>query len=103
MAKNVNELLHNHLPLNIRIQCTQNNISQTLKGEPAVKNRADDNFPTLKKYRSKHIERLEKQYLEQLLIKTGGVIDQSQKISGLSSSRIYRLLKVYEIKGLKKH
>lgn len=98
-AKNASNLLLNHLPLNIRIQCAQKKISQLPTRCNNFKKTTDSKILTLKKYRTEQIAQIETHYLEKLLIITNGDLKQAQKISGLSRSRLYRLLKVYDVKA----
>ncbi len=52
-------------------------------------------LPCLRDYRT----RMEKKYLKLLLKKTGGDRDQAVKISGISQSRLYGLLKKHRLSG----
>jgi two-component system NtrC family response regulator len=54
-------------------------------------------LPELKDARAAAIAELEKSYLEALLKQTSGKIRQACRISGLSRSRLYTLLKKYDI------
>lgn len=99
VTKNIPEILHNHLPLNIRIKYLQERF------EPPVANHPNDpekfslsNFPTLKKYRIEKTAVFEKEYLVKLLAITKWNIYQAQQISGLSRSRLYHLINLYNIK-----
>ncbi|OEU69619.1 MAG: Fis family transcriptional regulator [Desulfovibrio sp. S3730MH75] len=55
-------------------------------------------FPELKTYREQALEQAEKLYLESLFLHCKGNITQASNISGLSNSRVYALLKKYDIK-----
>ena len=54
-------------------------------------------IPNLKEYREAGIANLEKEYLEKLLSVSKGNIKEAGKISGLSRSRLYGLLKKHNI------
>ena len=54
-------------------------------------------IPALKDYREDAILQTEKQYLENLVKHTEGNIKEACRISGLSRSRLYLLLKRYNI------
>jgi len=88
-----------HLPLNIRLSVTKKKLAKQ-KEQPAVpteKVLTDDlsSLLTIKEDRERAIKIQEKQYLETLLVLTGGDIKQCCKTAGLSRSRLYDLLKKY--------
>ena len=58
---------------------------------------AGDNPPTLQTVRQQAIETEEKRYLQRLMAFTKGDIKQSCRISQLSRSRLYDLLKKYQL------
>jgi two-component system, NtrC family, response regulator len=79
-----------HLPFNVR--------SESFKFYSGHNNLVtNDGFTNLKSYRKKITRIAEKDYLKNVLIKTGGDIDIICKISGLSRSRLYELLKIYNL------
>jgi two-component system, NtrC family, response regulator len=91
-----------HLPLNIRIQITRNKIKEmgTSESEKAQKSSLRyelQDMPTLKGAREKVIADQEKDYLRQLLILSNGNIRKCCETSGLSRSRLYDLLKKYQL------
>ncbi|RPJ81749.1 MAG: sigma-54-dependent Fis family transcriptional regulator, partial [Deltaproteobacteria bacterium] len=89
-----------HLPVNIRICATQASIGDTQKpGKyiPSYEDISSPLLPTLKGYRENGLAALEKEYLEKLLATSKGNVRQACQISGLSRSRLYGLLKKYEI------
>jgi two-component system, NtrC family, response regulator len=92
-------LFPQHLPTNIRIKLVQD----SLKAEPANKNEeqsADSQvktFPSMRDFRETGVAEIEKQYLENLLAFVQGNIKDACKISDLSRSRFYELLKKYSI------
>ncbi len=88
-----------HLPVNIRICATQANIDE---GKPphstsVYEEVSSSTLPTLKGYREAGLTTLEKEYLEKLMVSTHGNIKNACKISGLSRSRLYGLMKKYDI------
>ncbi|RJP79275.1 MAG: sigma-54-dependent Fis family transcriptional regulator [Desulfobacteraceae bacterium] len=90
-----------HLPVNIRICATQASIGDTQKPITPSSISYDDisasTLPTLKGYRENGLMALEKEYLEKLLAVTKGNVKQACQVSDLSRSRLYGLMKKYEI------
>lgn len=88
-----------HLPVNIRIRATQASIGD---GKPyKVRSNYDDKsssaLSTLKLYREVGLNSLEQEYLEKLMACINGNIKEACRISGLSRSRLYGLMKKYNI------
>ena len=87
-----------HLPTNIRIQVTR----KALEGkplrtdEPSGPAGPEESLPTLLAARDKAIEKAEKEYLGKLIKRTGGDVQESCRVAGLSRSRFYALLKKYQ-------
>jgi two-component system NtrC family response regulator len=102
-AQDSSILYPKHLPTNIRIQVTRKRLEEN--GKPAVGaseesnsvHATTENMPTIKEARDKAIEIEEKKYLNSLLALTGGDISQCCKTAGLSRSRLYDLLKKYQL------
>lgn len=110
-----------HLPVHIRIKATQASLDEKpvagkitpLKPEKQEKLEnqenqieppqnykpevASANLPTLKEYREMGLAALEKEYLEKLMSFTNGRIKEAGSISGLSRSRLYGLMKKYNV------
>ncbi|TKB28315.1 sigma-54-dependent Fis family transcriptional regulator [Desulfopila sp. IMCC35006] len=91
-----------HLPLNIRIEITRKKIAamteeDSVHGLDGPVCRATQDMPTLKTARDKAIADQEKKYLRQLLAVSKGNIQRSCEVSGLSRSRLYDLLKKYQL------
>ncbi len=88
-----------HLPVDIRIRATQVSI-----GDKKAENTVNDNtfsnasLPSLKEYREEGLASLEKEYLEKLMAATAGNIREACSISHLSRSRLYGLMKKYQLK-----
>lgn len=95
VARNETMLFPKHLPLQIRIEVTR----QTISKEPTAAHPALSlpSPPPLQEYRDTIYQQAEKQYLDNLLEITGGSIKESCQISGLSTSRLYALLKKYNL------
>lgn len=95
-----NELYPRHLPRGVRAQLTRLSLEKWQQ-QPTHKTGQNSapiqELPPLKEYRTRQMEKLEKQYLYDLFEITGGKIKESCRMSGLSRARLYALLKKYEI------
>jgi len=88
-----------HLPVNIRIRATQASIGDG-KSHTVGSNYDDKSssaLPTLKFYREAGLNSLEQEYLEKLMASINGNIKEACRLSGLSRSRLYGLMKKYNI------
>jgi two-component system NtrC family response regulator len=94
-ARSEKLLFPKHLPLNIRIEVTQ----QIIRKEPPVSALTStlSSLPKLQEYRESASLQAESQYLQNLMQLTDGSIPESCQISGLSTSRLYALLKKHNI------
>ncbi len=89
-------LLPQHLPIHIRIQIARSSI--TPRGPaPTEKGQPPSSFPTLQELRETVLEEAERNYLRDLLYFTSNNIPEACKVSGLSRSRLYLLLKKHGI------
>lgn len=89
-----------HLPVNIRVNVTRKKLQDNAEKQSAPEDTGvvdQEKLPTLKDAREKAIEIEEKKYLYTLLRITGGDITQCCEISDLSRSRLYDLLKKYNL------
>ncbi len=91
-----------HLPLNIRIEITKKKIAamnnmDASEDQPGPEVNDSTEMPTLKDARDKAIADEEEQYLRRLLAVAAGNIQKGCEISGLSRSRLYDLLKKYQL------
>ena len=80
-----------HLPTHIRVRLIRAAVSKN--DETA----SPEKLTTLKERRKSVLEDMERQYLQELVAITGGDIRESCKISGLSRSRFYQLVKKHDI------
>jgi two-component system NtrC family response regulator len=101
MARQMPILFPNHLPPSIRTKTIQAKL-----GKPAdvmapslmaVGGPAAAGLPPLKEVRGSAMERAEINYLKDLVVACEGNIQKACRISGLSQSRLYALLKQYGI------
>ena len=91
-----------HLPMNIRIKAKQSSLgdvqsSFSSKSKSNLSGLTSKYMPTLKEFRETGIAKIEKEYLEKLIMVTKGDVKESGRISGLSRSRLYGLLKKHNI------
>ena len=94
-------LYPNHLPIPIRVKVTRDVVQQkrpALK-EPRQKMAAASFFSSYKDFRKKSLETAEKKYLTDLISLTRGNIKEAIRLSGLSQSRFYSLLKSHGLSG----
>ena len=101
-AQDSTVLYAKHLPLNIRIEITKKKIA-AMNPEDAPQNERSfeaydkGEMPTLKGARDMAIADQEEKYLRRLLAVAEGNIQKGCEISGLSRSRLYDLLKKYQL------
>lgn len=91
-------LFPHHLPTRLRVHFARQSVKQNKFGQeynPAEA--ADKEFPKLQEVRESAMAAAEKQYLQDLIHQTEGNIKEAIHISGLSQSRLYSLLKKYQI------
>jgi two-component system, NtrC family, response regulator len=94
-AKNERILFPRHLPMHIRVKLARASIANITDNNPGPKSNIKPlpQFPRLREFRRQSIAELEGQYLRDLLSMTNGSIEECCRISGLSRSRLYGLIK----------
>lgn len=94
-------LFATHLPPDIRIHVAQQALPEKSGPFQEQEDRfaGSDNMPTLKSARKAAADRAEKNYLRELLSITGDNVKDALRISGLSRSRYYELLKYHQLTG----
>jgi two-component system NtrC family response regulator len=85
-----------HLPTHIRVQVAQAQVNHELSA-PDPADGAAPMLPTLHEYRETIYAQAEKQYLSDLLSLAGNNVSEACRIAGLSTSRLYALLKTHEL------
>jgi two-component system NtrC family response regulator len=90
-------LFPQHLPTHIRVRVAQDQVTHdpATEGRPAVPELPG--MPKLQEFRETMYAHAEKQYLGDLMALTGNDIGDACRISGLSVSRLYALLKEHDI------
>jgi two-component system NtrC family response regulator len=90
-------LFPKHLPTYIRAQIARSSVNE--KGMPEVREAdAPRAFPTIQEVRDRAIAEVEKKYLMDLIALTRGDIKEACRLSGLSRSRLYLLLKKHGVR-----
>lgn len=89
-------LFQKHLPTHIRAQIARSSVSEKETAEITI-TPSSIIFPKIQALREKAIAKVEEQYLRDLISFTQGNIKEACQISGLSRSRLYLLLKKYNI------
>jgi two-component system NtrC family response regulator len=92
-------LFPQHLPVNIRVGVIRSSVPEVpLEESKEEADRPEEKaFPRLQKIRDAAIAEAEQKYLRDLLNLVKGNILQACRISGLSRSRLYALLKKYRV------
>jgi two-component system NtrC family response regulator len=90
-------LFPKHLPTHIRVQLARSSFGEKGPEEALTKPPSPQPFPSIQAVREKALEETEKKYLRELLSFTKGNIPEACRISGLSRSRIYLLLKKHNL------
>jgi two-component system NtrC family response regulator len=112
-AKGEPTLYPEHLPVDIRARAAgkmlrpvkeqapfqEKNDSNILEPMPAdvISSLFSDEFPLFKAFRTTCIAQIEKVYLENLIRQANGSIKEACKLSGLSRTRLYVLMKEHDI------
>jgi two-component system NtrC family response regulator len=88
-----------HLPTHIRIQVARNGVHKNSYNhdKPGISTPLPPVLPKLNELRRTVISEAEQQYFKDLVSFVGGNIDEACRISGLSRSRLYTLLKKYRL------
>ncbi|HYA13497.1 MAG TPA: sigma-54 dependent transcriptional regulator [Syntrophales bacterium] len=92
-------LFMRHLPTNMRVKITQAAIGKKNESMEEQFDGATGNLPLFQDFRKEAVSNIERQYLKNLMLSSGHNIKNACQISGLSQSRLYELLKKYEIHG----
>jgi two-component system NtrC family response regulator len=92
-------LFPKHLPNYIRIKVVRESLNQKMavKGRSIKNSGSLKSLPQIQDIRERAISEAEKKYLVDLISITGKDIKEACKISGLSRSRLYTLMKKYNI------
>jgi two-component system NtrC family response regulator len=86
-----------HLPVHIRVEVARASVGESESPDVPEAAPTAPALPTIKDLREKALARVEQKYLADLMALTGGNIREACRISGLSRSRLYLLLKQYNV------
>jgi two-component system NtrC family response regulator len=86
-----------HLPSHIRVHVRRAEMEGDSREPSHSSSRAVRSLPKLQDYRDKIYAQAEKEYLDELMLLTEKNIPDACRITGLSQSRLYALLKKYSI------
>lgn len=90
-------LFPQHLPTNIRVQVAQAQVKHDSPVENHPVPESSQTVPKLHEFRETIYAQAEKQYLCDLMSLSGNNINEACRISGLSVSRLYALLKTHDL------
>ena len=98
-AKDERVLFPRHLPIHIRIKLARASIADIAedKKKPPGDINSLSRLPTFREFRRQSIAEAEEQYLQDLISITNGSIEECCRISGLSRSRLYGVMKDHHI------
>jgi len=101
-AKDEPILYPKHLPTHIRIQVARNGVhmKSVNHDKPGTRTTVSPIPPKLKEFRLAAVSEAEQKYFKDLVSFTNGKVDEACRISGLSRSRLYTLLKKYRLSSL---
>ena len=101
MSRDEPVLHHNHLPFHVRVYVAQAALGKARNSDRPLEPQTvfPENLPSLKQFREEGISEMEKKYLAELMRITAGDIKKACMISGLSRSRLYRLLQDHRFTG----
>jgi two-component system NtrC family response regulator len=86
-------LFPKHLPMQIRIEVTRMGMKRDVPHQDPSNNRAPHELPVFQAFRDTVCSQAERQYLHDLMALTENDIGEACRVSGLSQSRLYALLK----------
>ena len=90
-------LIPKHLPVPIRVKIARASIGKTTPASQTQDSRDSAPMMGWQEFRIETIGKMERQYLQELLAEANDNIKKACSISGLSRSRLYELLKKYQI------
>lgn len=94
-ARRESVLFARHLPDHIRIHAVKASLNEPSPQPTASPQKA---LPTLQERREARIAEIEKEYLQEVITLAKGNVDEACRLSGLSRSRFYTLLRKYSIR-----
>ncbi len=88
-----------HLPGSIRARVTRSHFNEQVEEEARPESAVDlpEELPPWREYRGALIAEGEKRYLREVISRTGGNVKKASRLSGISSPRLYELLRKHHI------
>jgi two-component system NtrC family response regulator len=86
-----------HLPVHVRVEVARASVDDREAKADKPRTHSPSKFPRFRGFREQGIATLEKQYLQDLMLFTKGNIQEACRISDLSRSRLYGLLKRHKV------
>ena len=86
-------LFPKHLPIHLRIEVTKTTMKRETPSQQPTEHSGSFSLPQLHDLRDSIYSNAEKQYLHDLMVQTGNNVAEACRVSGLSTSRFYALLK----------
>lgn len=86
-------LFPKHLPINLRIEVTKTTMKRENPSQQPTEQSSSLSLPQLHEFRDSIYANAEKQYLQDLMSLTDNNVAEACRVSGLSPSRLYALLK----------
>lgn len=86
-------LFPKHLPIHLRIEVTKSTMKHGAPSQHSTEQSGSASLPPLHELRDSTYSNVEKQYLLELMVHTGNNVSEACRVSGLSPSRFYALLK----------
>jgi two-component system NtrC family response regulator len=86
-----------HLPTHLRVELARAAIGTAEKPTAEAELDPDEPLPVLREYREQGVARLEKAYLQEVIRRAGGNPQEACRMAGLQRSRLYELLRKYDI------
>jgi two-component system, NtrC family, response regulator len=86
-------LFPKHLPIHLRIEVTKSTMKREAPSQQPTEHSSSFSLPQLHELRDSMYSNAEKQYLHDLMVQTGNNVAEACRVSGLSPSRFYALLK----------
>ncbi len=98
-ARHDHTLFATHLPVHIRVHAARTSVGRKPSAGASAAKDSDSpkTLPSLRDFRIDATAKAEKQYLQDLISSNKSNISEARRISGLSRSRLYELLKKHKI------
>jgi two-component system NtrC family response regulator len=86
-----------HLPIHMRVELKRASVDDREAKADVQGTHSPGNFPEFRSFREQGIATLERQYMQDLMSFTNGNIEDACRLSDLSRSRLYGLMKKHKV------